>query len=106
MSVCSAFQDPKSLPPSLPASLMSLMTGGSSKSTLAAPSKPKIEETPAQKQAAAKLALRKELEKTLLQVTGCLVRLFYRLSLWKGTLVWNKRARAFPLLRSVPFTTC
>ncbi len=66
-------QDPKSLPPGLPASLMNMInksvaaSGGGGK--LSESVKPKVDtETPAQKQAAAKLALRKQLEKTLLQV--------------------------------------
>ena len=67
-------QDPKSLPPGLPASLMSMIN----KSVAAASGGGKMNdtskvqkvdtETPQQKQAAAKLALRKQLEKTLLQV--------------------------------------
>ena len=63
------FQDPKSLA-GLPANLVSLMSKGQLGATkLTEVSKPKIDtETPAQKQAAAKLALRKQLEKTLLQV--------------------------------------
>ena len=62
-------QDPKSLA-GLPANLVSLMSKGQLGATkLTEVSKPKIDtETPAQKQAAAKLALRKQLEKTLLQV--------------------------------------
>lgn len=63
------------MPPTLPTSLMNLMAGGSTSSSAkatppppVAPPKPKIEETPAQKQAAQKLQLRKQLEKTLLQV--------------------------------------
>ena len=68
------FQDPKSLPPGLPASLLNMINksvaasgGGGGK--LSESAKPKVDtETPAQKQAAAKLALRKQLEKTLLQV--------------------------------------
>ena len=77
------FQDPKSLTAGLPANLVSLMSkGGLGATKLTEVSKtPKMDtETPAQKQAAAKLALRKQLEKTLLQVsfffwlsTGCLV---------------------------------
>ena len=66
------FQDPKSLTSSgLPANLVSLMSKGALGATkLSEVSKtPKMDtETPAQKQAAAKLALRKQLEKTLLQV--------------------------------------
>ena len=65
------FQDPKSLTAGLPANLVSLMSkGGLGATKLTEVSKtPKIDnETPAQKQAAAKLALRKQLEKTLLQV--------------------------------------
>ena len=77
-------QDPKNLPPGLPADLVKLMnkttglaaTNASSKlpndqQPQRPPSKPqpKVDhETPAQKQAAAKLALRQQLEKTLLQV--------------------------------------
>ena len=87
----STFQDPKNLPPNLPANLVNLMSSGALGATsnsrgavggrndsaslhLAsvkpkAPPPPPIDhETPAQKQAAAKLALRKQLEKTLLQV--------------------------------------
>jgi len=61
--------DPKSLA-GLPANLVSLMSKGQLGATkLTEVSKPKIDtETPAQKQAAAKLALRKQLEKTLLQI--------------------------------------
>ena len=65
------FQDPKNLPTGLPANLVSLMSKGTLGATkLTEVSKtPKMDtETPAQKQAAAKLALRKQLEKTLLQV--------------------------------------
>ena len=65
------FQDPKSLTAGLPANLVSLMSkGGLGATKLTEVSKtPKMDtETPAQKQAAAKLALRKQLEKTLLQV--------------------------------------
>merc|ERR1719382_1241418 len=63
--------DPKSLTAGLPANLVSLMSkGGLGATKLTEVSKtPKMEtETPAQKQAAAKLALRKQLEKTLLQI--------------------------------------
>eukprot|EP00094_Tigriopus_californicus_P011514 TCALIF_11119-PA protein Name:"Similar to Gatad2a Transcriptional repressor p66 alpha (Mus musculus)" AED:0.20 eAED:0.20 QI:315/0.5/0.42/0.57/1/0.85/7/0/619 len=80
--------DPKNLPPSLPANLVNLMTSGSlgAKVTsgsgesvrggrggggaldITKHSKPVDNETPAQKQAAAKMALRKQLEKTLLQI--------------------------------------
>ncbi len=77
------------MPPGLPANLMSLVTGMGGATASASPatnkppphvittSKPKIapaqpEETPAQKQAAAKLALRKQLEKTLLQASTTL----------------------------------
>uniref|UniRef100_A0A0K2ULI0 Transcriptional repressor p66 coiled-coil MBD2-interaction domain-containing protein n=1 Tax=Lepeophtheirus salmonis TaxID=72036 RepID=A0A0K2ULI0_LEPSM len=59
--------DNKGLPPSLPPNLINLMTN----SGLTAHTKPKSKvdhETPQQKQAAAKLALRKQLEKTLLQI--------------------------------------
>lgn len=61
--------DPKSLA-GLPANLVSLMSKGQLGATkLTEVSKPKVDtETPAQKQAAAKLALRKQLEKTLLQI--------------------------------------
>ena len=80
-------QDPKNLPPGLPADLVKLMNKGNIAATAASapklpndqqqiqrpPSKPQPKvvdhETPAQKQAAAKLALRQQLEKTLLQVT-------------------------------------
>ena len=82
-------QDPKNLPPGLPADLVKLMnkttglaaTNATSKlpndsQPQRPPSKPQPKtvdhETPAQKQAAAKLALRQQLEKTLLQV----IRLF------------------------------
>lgn len=71
-------QDPKSLPPGLPASLMSMInksvaaasTGGSGGKMNDTGKVQKVvdTETPQQKQAAAKLALRKQLEKTLLQV--------------------------------------
>lgn len=55
-------------PKGLPANLMSMMTGMKSESRRSV-EKPKVDhETPAQKQAAAKMALRKQLEKTLLQV--------------------------------------
>jgi hypothetical protein len=63
--------DPKNLPTGLPANLVSLMSKGTLGATkLTEVSKtPKMDtETPAQKQAAAKLALRKQLEKTLLQI--------------------------------------
>lgn len=63
--------DPKSLTAGLPANLVSLMSkGGLGATKLTEVSKtPKMDtETPAQKQAAAKLALRKQLEKTLLQI--------------------------------------
>lgn len=69
-------QDPKNLPPGLPANLVNLIGKGSLAAvpTNKLPDKPKpppkvVEETPQQKQAAAKLALRQQLEKTLLQVT-------------------------------------
>ena len=69
----STFQDPKTLSSAgLPANLVSLMSKGALGATkLTEVSKtPKMDtETPAQKQAAAKLALRKQLEKTLLQVS-------------------------------------
>ena len=70
----------------MPANLVSLMAGGSGavppssssgrrsetpKTKAVAPS-PLDTETPAQKQAAAKMALRKQLEKTLLQV-NCMI---------------------------------
>ena len=77
-------QDPKNLPPGLPADLVKLMnksTGLAATNATKLPndhhpqrpsSKPQPKmvdnETPAQKQAAAKLALRQQLEKTLLQV--------------------------------------
>ena len=77
-------QDPKNLPPGLPANLVNLIGKGSlaavptgnklhtteqPKPKPAPPPPPKVpEETPQQKQAAAKLALRQQLEKTLLQV--------------------------------------
>lgn len=70
--------DPKALPANLPPNLLNLMSGGlgvaaskiSQPQQPPPPPKPKVEvhETPAQKQAAAKLALRKQLEKTLLQI--------------------------------------
>ena len=80
-------QDPKNLPPGIPADLVKLMnkTSGLAATNATAsklpndqqaqrpPSKPQPKvvdnETPAQKQAAAKLQLRQQLEKTLLQVT-------------------------------------
>jgi hypothetical protein len=68
-------KDPKSLPPGLPASLMNMInksvaaSGSAKLNDAVKASVTKVEtETPAQKQAAAKLALRKQLEKTLLQV--------------------------------------
>ena len=67
------FQDPKNLAGNLPANFASLVSGGKhdSRGRDVMSAKPKVEtETPAQKQAAAKLALRKQLEKTLLQVRG------------------------------------
>ena len=66
------FQDPKSLPSGLPANLVSLMSKGAlgaTKLTEVSKTSKMETETPAQKQAAAKLALRKQLEKTLLQVS-------------------------------------
>lgn len=63
--------DPKSLTTAgLPANLAILMKGGLGATKITEVSKtPKMDtETPAQKQAAAKLALRKQLEKTLLQI--------------------------------------
>ena len=65
-----SFQDPSSLPPGLPASLINMINKSTklNNDTSVKPV-PKVDtETPAQKQAAAKLALRKQLEKTLLQV--------------------------------------
>ena len=70
----SFFQDPKSLPPGLPASLMNMINksvagGKVNEGRTDSPKQQKVDtETPQQKQAAAKLALRKQLEKTLLQV--------------------------------------
>ena len=74
-------QDPKSLPPGLPASLMSMINksvaaasggGGGGKMNDTGKVQKVDTETPQQKQAAAKLALRKQLEKTLLQVCDVL----------------------------------
>ena len=79
-------QDPKNLPPGLPANLVNLMNKGGLAATASStkqlpndhqqqrpsskPQQPKVvdHETSAQKQAAAKLALRQQLEKTLLQI--------------------------------------
>lgn len=66
--------DPKSLPPGLPASLMNMINksvagGKVNEGRTDSPKQQKVDtETPQQKQAAAKLALRKQLEKTLLQI--------------------------------------
>ncbi len=71
------FQDPKTLHQSgLPANLVNLMSSsalhggklGQSSAKAVAAAKAEPQETPAQRQAAAKQALRKQLEKTLLQV--------------------------------------
>ena len=85
-------QDPKNLPPGLPADLVKLMNKTTGLAATNATSKlpndqqpqrppskpqPKVDhETPAQKQAAAKLALRQQLEKTLLQVIYLICNVF------------------------------
>lgn len=72
--ICNLFQDPKSLPQGLPTSLMNMINKtvanklGEKMPESLKPVKMMETETPQQKQAAAKLALRKQLEKTLLQV--------------------------------------
>ena len=104
-------QDPKNLPPGLPANLVNLIGKGS----LAAvpttklpeqqkpkppPPPPKVEETPQQKQAAAKLALRQQLEKTLLQVTITMAAVF-PVSLTNFSSVCQFHALKFPNMKSV-----
>ena len=69
MVLGSFFQDAASLAASMPSNLASLMNNSGLVSKSVDRNKAKMDhETPQQKQAAAKLALRKQLEKTLLQV--------------------------------------